>query len=83
MTVKAYRESLEALPHTSKDGRTLADILADSADIWSNDACKGYCIKAMQAAGVEEETICKVLNEFRDVFEFVNVDEAERAYRDY
>lgn len=32
---------------------------------WSNAACTGYCLLAMQRAGLDEKTIEKVLHRFR------------------
>lgn len=51
MTIQHYLDSLQELPHRSADGRMLADAMRETTHIWSNEACKGYCIAALQAAG--------------------------------
>ena len=43
---------------------------------WNNAACEGYCILAMQAAGLDAETVRSVLYEMRSYFDSVSVDEA-------
>ena len=62
------------------DGSSLFDTLIDSAEIWNNNACKGYCILAMESAGCTQEQIRDVLRQFPDVFDFVSQDQAEAAY---
>lgn len=45
-------------------------------DEWNNNACEGYAILAMQAAGLDRQTVRRVLNEMRGYFDSVSVDEA-------
>lgn len=61
------------------DGTSLFDTLIDNMHIWSNDACKGYCVLAMEDAGYNREQIRDVLRQFSDVFDFVSQDQAEAA----
>ena len=53
------------------------------ADAWSNAACRGYCIKAMQKADMDDEQIRKVLSCFNGVFDFISVEQAEKIYQNY
>lgn len=48
---------------------------------WSNDACRGYAIMAMKGAGVDEETIKKVMLELHREFDWTSVEEAAEYYR--
>lgn len=45
-------------------------------DEWNNNACGGYAILAMQRADIGPQTIRRVLEEMRGVFDAVSVDEA-------
>lgn len=46
---------------------------------WSNTACEGYAILAMQAAGLDAQTVCHVLDQMRIYFDSVSVEEAEEV----
>lgn len=48
---------------------------------WNNDACKGYAILAMKAAGLEEQTIREVSKAMTWAFDTNTVDEAADYYR--
>lgn len=81
MTINNY---LDGLPKMAmNDGRTLRETMADSCEIWSNDACKGYAILAMRAAGLKKPQIKKVLQEMRWTFDEVSIEKAEQAYIDF
>ena len=47
---------------------------------WSNAACTGYCLLAMQRAGLDEKTIEKVLHELHWAFDDTSVQQAEKIY---
>jgi hypothetical protein len=47
---------------------------------WSNAACTGYCLLAMQRAGLDEKTIEKVLHELHWAFDDTSVEQAEKIY---
>lgn len=78
MTIQNYLDSLQGLPHRSADGRTLADAMRETAHIWDNNACKGYCIAAMQAEGYTREQIAGVLQAMAAAFDDISVDDAAR-----
>ena len=61
----------------------LAEVMAASVSIWSNDACRGYCIDAMQRAGMERKQISRVLAALQLSFDEMTADEAERVYRQF
>lgn len=43
---------------------------------WRNDACMGYALMAMRRAGLDEETIRKVLMELHWCFDDTSVEAA-------
>ena len=47
---------------------------------WSNAACKGYAIMAMERAGLDAETIKKVASQMTWCFDDTTVKEAEQHY---
>lgn len=80
MKYSDYIKSLEQLPHKTTDGRSIAQIYADAVEIWSNYACIGYARIAMQAAGLDKQSIDKVIKEMHHAFDDYSVDEAEKHY---
>ena len=49
---------------------------------WSNNACRGYVIWAMENCGFEPEDIQRVVTELYEVFDFKSLEEADEHYRD-
>ncbi|MFM1654054.1 hypothetical protein ACI7RC_18430 [Brevibacillus sp. B_LB10_24] len=49
---------------------------------WSNNACRGYVIWAMENSGFGTDDIQRVVSELRYVFDFKSIDEADEHYRD-
>lgn len=47
---------------------------------WSNDACRGYCIDAMQRAGIDKEQIANVLDYLFISFDTLTEEEAEQKF---
>lgn len=58
----------------------LKNTLLQSTSIWTNGACYGYIIMAMEDAGCSKELIGKVLRHARDVMDFVTPEEAEQKH---
>lgn len=58
----------------------LKNILLQSTSIWTNDACYGYIIMAMEDAGCPKELISKVLHHARDAMDFSTPEEAEQKH---
>ena len=50
---------------------------------WSNDACRGYVIKAMENCGFHANDINQVLVELYEVFDFCVVEEAAHYYENW
>lgn len=58
----------------------LGSEVLDMVSIWSNEACRGYCVDAMERAGLDRETIGKVLSGLHEAFDELTVEEAERKW---
>ena len=58
----------------------LAETLLQESSIWTNDACYGYCIVAMQNAGYKESEIVNVIRYLRSAFDEYTVEEAEQKW---
>lgn len=78
MTIKDYLDSLQELPHRSADGTTIAEAMRATTHIWDNNACRGYCIAALQAAGYSRAQIKEVLQELAAAFDEISIDDAAR-----
>lgn len=61
-------------------GRTFEEIQAMAADTWSNDACRGYVIWAMENCGFKPKEIKQVVAELYMVFDFKTIEEAVEHY---
>ena len=48
---------------------------------WSNGACRGYVIHAMENAGFAHKDIQRVVDELHWVFDRKSIDEADEHYR--
>lgn len=81
MTIKEYLENLPTM--TAGDGTTLKEELYNTTHIWSNDTCRGYCIHAMQEAGLPMETIKRVNRELTAAFDALTEAEADDVYRTF
>lgn len=51
------------------------------AEEWSNYACMGYVIKAMESLDMDEEEIQKVVNRMRYWFDMKMIQEADEIYQ--
>ena len=49
-------------------------------NIWSNDACRGYVIMAMQDCGFSSKDIQRVLTQLYEVFDFHTLEQAKQKY---
>ena len=58
---------------------TLAALLAQP---WSNGACWGYVIYAMENCGFSPEDIRRVVGELHYIFDMRGLDEAQRHYEE-
>lgn len=49
---------------------------------WSNNACRGYLIWAMENCGFSPDDIQRVVSELHYVFDMKSIEEADRHYCD-
>lgn len=49
-------------------------------DEWSNDACRGYVIMAMEDCGFSKKDIRRVVGQFYEVFDLNSVEDAKEKY---
>lgn len=61
----------------------LAEMLLQETSIWSNDACYGYMIIAMENAGYSRDEIIKLSRYLHSAFEEYLVEEAEQKWINY
>ena len=52
------------------------------AERWSNNACRGYVIYAMENCGFSPNDIKRVVGELHYVFDIKTLDEADRHFCD-
>lgn len=61
-------------------GKTLEMIPGFEPDEWSNDACRGYVIMAMEDCGFPKKEIQRVLGQLYYVFDFHTIQQAKQKY---
>lgn len=61
----------------------LAELLLKEGSIWTNDACYGYVIMAMERAGYDREQIIELFPYLKEAFEEASVEEAEKKWVSY
>ncbi len=49
-------------------------------DEWSNDACRGYVIMAMENCGFSKKDIRRVVGQLYEVFDLNSVEDAKEKY---
>ena len=56
MTIKDYMRKVESAKMTPKDsaGASFTDAMMENTEIWSNDACVGYFLRAAQIVGLDQ-----------------------------
>ena len=56
MTIKDYMRKVESAKMTPKDsaGASFTDAIMENTEIWSNDACVGYFLRAAQIVGLDQ-----------------------------
>ena len=65
---------------SSSSGRLLSDTLIDDMDIWSNQACKGYLLKAVKYVGLAPDLVIELRNALDFAFSEMSVEDAEEYY---
>ena len=61
--------------------KTYPSIPGLEPDAWSNDACRGYVIMAMENCGFSSDDIRRMMAELHELFDFVSLEEAEAHYQ--
>lgn len=61
----------------------LAQLLTEETSIWTNDACCGYCVAALESAGFQREEIIKIMVSLAQAFDVYSVEEAEQKWLNY
>ena len=85
MTINAYLEkarSVDAQMTPVGHAKKWSESLAENTEVWSNDAVKGYVLKAMRDAKLRTSTIDKVLICLHYAFDAMTVEEAKSYYYD-
>ena len=59
MTIKDYLKKLKSAQDVlaESEGANFTDSMMEITEIWSNDSCIGYFLRAAQIAGVDRDTI--------------------------
>lgn len=58
-----------------------AELEALLSQPWSNGACRGYVIMAMENCGFSSDGIRRIMAELHELFDFVSLEEAEAHYQ--
>ena len=58
-----------------------AELEALLSQTWSNGACRGYVIMAMENCGFSSDNIRRIMAELHELFDFVSLEEAEAHYQ--
>lgn len=61
--------------------KELAELLVQETSIWTNDACYGYLVRALENMGFERKEIAEVVYSLHGVFDELTVEEAESVWR--
>ena len=56
---------------------------AANADLWSDNAVKGYLLKTLRAIGEEPEQIRRAMWELSQLLESMSLEEAEEYFDEY
>lgn len=85
MTIKDYLKKLKSAQGVleESEGAAFTESVIEIAEIWSNDSCIGYFLRAAQISGVDRDTIREVMNAYSTAFEEISVDEAAKIYCEY
>lgn len=85
MTSEDYLKKLKSAQGVlaESEGANFTDSMMEIAEIWSNDSCIGYFLRAAQIAGVDRDTIRDILDAYSVAFEEISVDEAAKIYCEY
>lgn len=78
MTIREFTDkNNKALPPE------LAKTLNDSTEIWSNSACYGFLIEAMEKTGYDRKKIMAILPNLKDALDEMPIEDAERKWNNW
>ena len=60
--------------------KTVGMIPGMEPDEWSNDACRGYVIMAMEDCGFSKKEIQRVVGQLYEVFDLNSVEDAKEKF---
>lgn len=63
-----------------KTEKRFFDFVSQATEIWKNNACLGYIIKAMEDMCFSRDDIRRVVSELHGVFDEMSTDEADSYY---
>lgn len=58
-----------------------AEALFQAVEVWENSACLGYCIRAMENAGFDEEHIRSAVRGMHRAFDELTTEDAKEIWR--
>ena len=77
MNVAEFVKKLEEVP------KDFAEELMGVQPIWTNAACRGYMIAALENVGVDREGIINMMRGLGQAFEELSVEAAEQKWREF
>lgn len=84
MTVKELLETVEkplvCVPDTEKNRAEYKNLVLQTMEIWQNDACSGYAAAAAVDAGLDLETIKRLLEALDAAYDDMTIREAADFY---
>lgn len=63
--------------------KSLQEMLAAMTGPWSNNACRGYVIQAMESCGFRPKEISQVLEALDEAFDLWDLEKAEACYENW
>ena len=84
MTVKELLEIVDkplvCVPNTEQNRDDYKSLVLQTMEIWQNDACRGYAAAAAVAAGLDLETIKRLLEAMGAAYDDMTIREAADFY---
>lgn len=72
--------TVKELMQTAEGRAGLQDAIAQGTNIWSNGACLGYVIAALENLDYSPDEIRRIVRSTKNAFDWTSVDEAEKHY---
>lgn len=78
MTISEFKKTMPNSESTEKED--FFDFMSDATEIWSNNACMGYVLYALEHMKKDNKEIEAVLQEIKACFNNYTLDEADNHY---